>query len=70
MSEYLVIYEQAPDGAWGASLPDLPGVFALGRTKREVDRRIKEAAAAYAAASHGDGADLPAPSHEAGRTSL
>lgn len=28
MSEYLVIYEQADDGGWGAYLPDLPGVAA------------------------------------------
>lgn len=25
MSEYVVIYEQADDGGWGAYIPDLPG---------------------------------------------
>ena len=30
MSEYIVIYEQADDDGWGAYLPDLPGVVAIG----------------------------------------
>ena len=28
MSEYVVIYEEAEGGAWGAYLPDVPGVVA------------------------------------------
>ena len=32
MSEYAVIYEQAEEG-WGAYLPDLPGVVALGDSR-------------------------------------
>ena len=48
MSEYMVIYEQAEDGGWGAYLPDLPGVVALGATRLEVGERIQEALAAYA----------------------
>jgi hypothetical protein len=35
MSEYVVIYEQAEDGGWGAYIPDLPGVVALGSTRPE-----------------------------------
>jgi len=30
MNEYLAIYEQSEDGGWGAYMPDLPGVVALG----------------------------------------
>ena len=48
MSEYVVIYEQAPDGGWGAYLPDLPGVVALGETREQVGTRIEEALTAYA----------------------
>jgi predicted RNase H-like HicB family nuclease len=48
MSDYVVIYEQAEDGAWGAYLPDLPGVVALGATRSEVGERIEEALVAYA----------------------
>jgi predicted RNase H-like HicB family nuclease len=40
LSEYVVIFEQAGDGGWGAYLPDLPGVVALGDTRDEVAVRI------------------------------
>jgi hypothetical protein len=36
MSDYVVIYEQAEDVDWGAYLPDLPGVVALGAARSEV----------------------------------
>ena len=42
MSEYLVVYEQAEDGCWGAYLPDLPGVVAGGQDREEVERLIKK----------------------------
>jgi predicted RNase H-like HicB family nuclease len=32
MKDYLVIYEQAEDGGWGAHSPDVEDVFALGET--------------------------------------
>jgi predicted RNase H-like HicB family nuclease len=31
MSDYVVTYEQAEDGGWGAYIPDLPGVVAVAR---------------------------------------
>lgn len=66
MSEYVVIYEQAEDGGWGAYLPDLPGVVALGTTRSEVAERIREALAAYADDVRGQGQTLPTPHHSAG----
>jgi predicted RNase H-like HicB family nuclease len=48
MSEYVVVFERAEDGGWGAYLPDLPGVVALGATREEVAARIREAVDAYA----------------------
>jgi predicted RNase H-like HicB family nuclease len=66
MTEYVVIYEQADDGGWGAYLPDLPGVVALGRTRDEVAERIKEALAAYTEDLQERGETLPAPHHVAG----
>lgn len=42
MKNYLVIYEQAPDGGWGAHSPDVDGVFALGETRGEVELRMRE----------------------------
>ena len=66
MSEYVVIYEQAEDGEWGAYLPDVPGVVALGATREEVTAGIEEALAAYAADLSERGLGLPAPHHVAG----
>jgi predicted RNase H-like HicB family nuclease len=66
MSEYVVIFEQAEDGAWGAYIPDLPGVVALGTTREEVGGRISEALAAYSEDLHDRGQSLPAPHHVAG----
>ncbi len=66
MNEYVVIYEQAEDGAWGAYLPDLPGVVALGVNREEVAERIREALAAYAKDLQERGRALPSPHHSAG----
>ncbi|WP_249020590.1 type II toxin-antitoxin system HicB family antitoxin [Conexibacter sp. S30A1] len=66
MSEYVVIYEQAEDGEWGAYLPDVPGVVALGATREEVAAGIEEALAAYAEDLSERGLGLPAPHHIAG----
>lgn len=66
MSEYVVIYEQDPDGGWGASIPDLPGVIALGASREEVADRIREALSAYADDLRDQGRELPPPHHTAG----
>ena len=67
MSEYVVIYEQAEDGGWGAYLPDLPGVVALGDTRSEVSERIQEALSAYSEELRPSEARVcPAPHHAAG----
>lgn len=48
MSDYLVIYEPAVDGSgWGAYLPDIDGVVALGATRRDVEAGIREALATF-----------------------
>jgi len=66
MSEYVVIYEQANDGAWGAYIPDLPGVVALGETRTIVMERIQESLTAYVDDAHERGEPLPEPHHTAG----
>ena len=66
MSEYVVIYERAEDGGWGAYLPDLPGVVALGATREQAAERIKEALSAYAEDLHERGGSLPVPQHTTG----
>lgn len=61
MSEYIVIFERAEDGGWGAYLPDLPGVVALGSSRDEVSERIHEAVAAYVEEMAALGQPLPEP---------
>jgi predicted RNase H-like HicB family nuclease len=42
MMRYTVIYEKGPT-SWGAYVPDLPGVIAVGDSRDEVERLIQEA---------------------------
>lgn len=67
MKEYLVIYEQAKSGGWGAQSPDVEGVFALGTTRAEVEARMAEALAAQLAYLREHGEPIPEPHTEAGR---
>lgn len=61
MSGYIVIFKRAEDGGWGAYLPDLPGVVALGATRDEVADRIQEALDAYSQEMVALGHPLPKP---------
>jgi predicted RNase H-like HicB family nuclease len=69
VSEYVVIFEQAEDGGWGAYLPDVPGVIALGTSRAEVAERIQEALDAYAGEMRRLGQSLPEPVHASGTAS-
>ena len=66
MSEYMVVFERAEDGGWGAYLPDLPGVVAIGQTKEETATRVREAVGAYADEMAALGRSLPPPVATAG----
>jgi predicted RNase H-like HicB family nuclease len=65
--DYLVIYERAEDGAWGAHSPDVEGVFAVGRTRDEVEVRMQEALTAHLDYLRGKGFPAPEPHTDAGR---
>jgi predicted RNase H-like HicB family nuclease len=67
MKQYLVIYEQGDDGAWGAHSPDVEGVFALGTTRDEVEKRMAEALSAHLALLREQGKPVPEPHTDAGR---
>jgi len=66
MKTYLVIYEQADGGGWGAHSPDVEGVFALGETRDEAESRIAEALAAHLAYLRESGRPVPEPHTYAG----
>jgi len=53
--------EDARIVCWGAYLPDLPGVVALGDTLEQVTAGIQEALDAYAEEMRSLGKQLPAP---------
>ena len=59
---YLVIYERAADGGWGAYVPDLPGCFTLADTREDAERYIREAIAAHLAFLGERGENIPEPS--------
>jgi predicted RNase H-like HicB family nuclease len=66
MKEYLVIYEQGEDGGWGAYSPDVDGVIALGRSRKEVEQRMAEAMAAHLEYLRDEGRPVPEPHTDAG----
>lgn len=67
MKNYLVIYEQAEDGGWGAHSPDVEGVFAFGASRAEVEQRISEALSAHLDYLRESGHPVPDPRTDAGR---
>ena len=67
MKDYLVIYERGEDGGWGAHSPDVEGVFALGGSREEVERRMAEALAAHLQDLRDRAEPIPEPHTDAGR---
>lgn len=62
---YTVIYEKGPT-SWGAYVPDLPGVIAVGGSRDEVERLMQEAIGFHLQAMREEGLAIPAPSSFAG----
>ena len=61
MREYTVIYERAVDGGWGAYVPDLPGLGAVGDIREEAHKLIVEGIALHIASLIEDGLPVPEP---------
>lgn len=60
MHKYLVIFEKA-NSNYSAYSPDIPGCIATGKTRREVERNIKEAINFHIDGLNEDGLPLPEP---------
>lgn len=43
LSTLTVIYEKGEDGFWIATIPEVPGAFSQGRTKKEARENVIEA---------------------------
>jgi len=58
--EYLVVVEKGTS-SYGAYVPDLPGCIAVGDTRREVLKLIREGIALHIEALREAGEPIPAP---------
>ena len=58
--EYLVVVEKGRR-SFGAYVPDLPGCVAVGKSRREVKRLIREAISLHLEALRESGEKVPAP---------
>jgi predicted RNase H-like HicB family nuclease len=65
MKQYTAIIEKEPGTDWGAYVPDLPGCVAVGATREEVERLIREAIELHLQGMREDGEPIPAPSSTA-----
>lgn len=61
--QYLVRISRDPHSDWGASVPDLPGCVATGKTVDSALRRIGKAMAMHVRGLREDGLPVPRPSH-------
>ncbi len=61
MKRYAVVYERA-GGTFSAYVPDLPGCVATGRTRAEVERRIRDAIEEHVRSMRVAHEPLPEPS--------
>ena len=58
--KYTVVIEKGPT-SFGATVPDLPGCFAVGETREDVERLIQEAIAEHVALLRAQGLQVPEP---------
>jgi len=58
--KYAVVIEEGST-SFGASVPDLPGCFAVGNTRQEVERLIQEAIVEHIALLRARGESVPEP---------
>lgn len=63
MTRYMVVVERGAT-SWGAHVPDLPGCIAVGETRAEVLRLIREAIEIHIEGLKQDGSPVPPPSSE------
>jgi predicted RNase H-like HicB family nuclease len=61
--QYLVRINKDPDSDWGASVPDLPGCVATGKTIDAVLRRVQVAIQLHLRGMREDGLRPPRPRH-------
>jgi len=63
MTRYMVVVEHG-DTSWGAHVPDLPGCVAVGETREEAVRLIREAISFHIEELRREGLPVPRPTSE------
>jgi predicted RNase H-like HicB family nuclease len=63
VARYMVVVERG-ETSWGAHVPDLPGCVAIGETRDDVLRLIREAIELHIDGLKQDGLPIPAPSSD------
>lgn len=61
--QYLIRINKDPDSDWGASVPDLPGCVATGKTVDSALRRIQSTIGLHLRGLRTDGVKPPLPQH-------
>jgi predicted RNase H-like HicB family nuclease len=69
MKEYTVIYERGVRN-WSAYVPDLPGCVATAKTRRELERQIREAIEFHIDGIEQSGQTVPEPTVVAGTVKI
>jgi predicted RNase H-like HicB family nuclease len=69
MKEYTVIYESGKRN-WSAYVPDLPGCIATGKTRKQVERVIRDAMEFHIEGMKIRGERVPEPTVEAGTVTV
>ena len=62
--KYAIVLEKGPK-SWGAYVPDLPGCVAVGESRQEVKKLIREAIDLHLESLKESGATIPGPHSEA-----
>ena len=69
MREYVVIFEKGTRN-WSAYVPDLPGCVATGKTRKLLEKSIREAIEFHIEGLIAEGMDVPPPNVEAGKIAV
>jgi predicted RNase H-like HicB family nuclease len=69
MREYAVVFEHGPH-SWGAYVPDLPGCVAVGETRAEAERLIREAIELHLEGMRLDGEAIPEPTTDVAKIAV
>ena len=69
MKEYTVIYEPGAQN-WSAYVPDLPGCIATGKTRKELEQRIRDAIEFHIEGLRLHGEPVPEPTIEAAKVTV